>query len=402
MLDVKTLFVVMIATSLLLAGSMAVAVGMRFRDGVGKWTGSLMLQAVTFVCFSLRGGIPDLISIVFANCLLALSFTLQAAAILEFFQKKLHVAWHIVPILIIGIVFTVLISNVPLLATLAGLGFGAGLLVLALLLQRQQGATEGPARWLLIVGYLVGGAGCFFRALVATVDPAAVTVIAQPGIFQGISFLIAFAVILVTSVGFLLLQKERAEEIAQKLAVTDPLTGTFNRRTFLELADKEISRAQRATTPLSLVMIDLDHFKKVNDEYGHLAGDEVLKRSVAILQGCLRREDLLVRFGGEEFCILLPNVSLDAATQMAERIRESVERAEFTFNGHSIPVTISLGVASMLSKSDTTALLIGRADEALYSAKRTGRNRAVAYPENSTFAMLMRSQQPQKSDLAKV
>lgn len=402
MLDVKTLFVVMIATSLLLAGSMAVAVGMRFRDGVGKWTGSLMLQAVTFVCFSLRGGIPDLVSIVIANCLLALSFTLQAAAILEFFQKQLRALWHIVPIVIIAIVFTALIGNVPLLATLAGLGFGAGLLVLALLLQRQQGATEGPARWLLIVGYLVGGAGCFFRALVATVDPSAVTVIAQPGIFQGISFLIAFAVILITSVGFLLLQKERAEEIAQKLAVTDPLTGTFNRRTFLELADKEISRAQRAATPLSLVMIDLDHFKKVNDEYGHLAGDEVLKRSVAILQGCLRREDLLVRFGGEEFCILLPNVSLDAATQMAERIRESVERAEFTFNGHSIPVTISLGVASMLSKADTTALLIGRADEALYSAKRMGRNRAVAYPENSTFAMLMRSKQPQKPDLAKV
>lgn len=392
MLDVRTLFVVMIVTCLLLAASMTAAVGMQFRDGVGKWTGSLLLQATMFILLMLRGVLPDGVVIVAPSAMVMVSLTLQGAAILEFHQKPMSIWWHAIPAGLILVLFSLMQDNHAARIIVSGVLLGTAMLWLGLLLQRLHTGTTSPARWIVIVGFIVGSFDLYARVTVVIIDPAAIRSTLQPGVFQGINFLIAYAVILTTSLGFLLLQKERAEESAQKLAVTDPLTGTFNRRTFLELADKEISRAQRAGTALSLVMLDLDHFKRVNDEYGHPAGDEVLKRAVTILQASLRREDLLVRYGGEEFCILLPNVALDHATLMAERARDAIQHGSFQYKGRIIPITISLGVASMLDKGDTTAMLIARADEALYSAKRAGRNRVVAFPENSTFAMLMRSQ----------
>ena len=197
----------------------------------------------------------------------------------------------------------------------------------------------------------------------------------------------------VTSVGFLLLHKERSEEAAQKLALTDPLTGAFNRRTFLELAEREIARTRRSKGSLSLIMLDIDHFKQTNDRNGHLAGDEVLKALVAVVLTCLRKEDLLVRYGGEEFCTLLPSVAVDRATAMAERMRDAVEQARFSFDGRILPVTVSIGVSSLsLDGNEGVDRLISRADEALYTAKKSGRNRVVAFPPNTTLAMLMMSQ----------
>jgi len=242
-------------------------------------------------------------------------------------------------------------------------------------------------------GFLLGAFTLFARAIAAVVDPTLIKDLQTPGYFMGITFLVTDAVILLTSVGFLLMHMERAEEAARQLAVTDPLTGTFNRRTFLELGAKEIARTRRAKSSLALLMLDLDHFKKVNDRYGHQAGDEALKCVVDCLQGCLRREDLLVRYGGEEFCVLLPDVALDHAALLAERARAAVEASGFHFQGTKIPLTISIGVALLARDSaEDIERLVSRADEALYSAKASGRNRVVAYPENSTIALLSRRQ----------
>ena len=269
----------------------------------------------------------------------------------------------------------------------------AGALALAVMVQRLNPESRGSARWLMLGGYLIGAATMGSRAVVSVVDPGAIPSFLGPSAFQGINFLFVLAVILVTSVGFLLLHKERSEEAAQKLALTDPLTGAFNRRTFLELAEKEIARTRRARGSLSLIMLDLDHFKQMNDRNGHLAGDEVLKGVVAITLTCLRKEDFLVRYGGEEFCILLPSVAIDRAAVMAERIREAVEQARFSFKGRALSVTISIGVTTLsMDGNENVDTVVNRADEALYAAKKAGRNRVVAFPANTTLAMLMMSQ----------
>jgi diguanylate cyclase (GGDEF)-like protein len=392
MLDVRTLFVVMIATCLLLAASMAVAVGFRFRDGVGKWTVSLLLQAMMFVLFLSRGVWPDVVSVIIPNTLLTLCLSLQAAAILEFYGRRLPVWWHIAPPAAIAVLLYFLMANLSARILVTAVCFGGGMLICALLLQRLQGNNDRPARMVLMSGFLLAAITLVVRAVAMGIDRAVLKDFVTPTALQGGTFLAAFAVILLTSMGFLLLQMERAQESAQRLALTDPLTGTFNRRTFLELGAKEIARTRRSKGSLCLLMLDLDLFKRVNDQYGHIAGDEALKTVVNALQACLRREDLLVRYGGEEFCVLLPEVSLDHAALLAERSRAAVEAATLMYRGQRIPLTISIGVALLMSGTDETIeQLVSRADEALYSAKAAGRNRVVVYPENSTIALLSRS-----------
>ena len=392
-LDSRTLLIVMIATSLLLAISLLVAVGPRFRYGLGKWTASLLLQSVAFVLLTARGVWPDAATVVLPNACLTLVLTLQMAAIREFHGRTSSIWWHVLPVLAVAGMFVFVMNDSILRIILHGVVFGVGVLALAIMVQRLNPESRGSARWLMLGGYLIGAATMGSRAVVSVVDPGAIPSFLGPSAFQGINFLFVFAVILVTSVGFLLLHKERSEEAAQKLALTDPLTGAFNRRTFLELAEKEIARTRRARGSLSLIMLDLDHFKQMNDRNGHLAGDEVLKGVVAITLTCLRKEDFLVRYGGEEFCILLPSVAIDRAAVMAERIREAVEQARFSFKGRALSVTISIGVTTLsMDGNENIDTVVNRADEALYAAKKAGRNRVVAFPANTTLAMLMMSQ----------
>jgi diguanylate cyclase (GGDEF)-like protein len=167
------------------------------------------------------------------------------------------------------------------------------------------------------------------------------------------------------------------EEI-YRLTTIDGLTQIFNKRYFLETIEREIARSQRYRRELSLVMFDIDHFKKVNDTYGHLAGDYVLKHLAQAVKTRIRREDCFARYGGEEFSIVLPEIDGLNAKPFAEKIRQLVEATEFRFENTAMPVTISMGVATMDVESVDPQALIKRADERLYEAKSSGRNRVCA------------------------
>ena len=159
-----------------------------------------------------------------------------------------------------------------------------------------------------------------------------------------------------------------------KLTTMDGLTQVFNRRYFEETLDRELSRCRRYQRTLSLVMLDVDHFKQINDGFGHLAGDAVLKELAVTVRKRIRREDVLARYGGEEFGLVLPEVDLSGAVAMAQKVRRLVEKHVFSFDGANIPVTLSAGVATMERKKDDAAELVRRADERLYEAKAGGRN----------------------------
>jgi diguanylate cyclase (GGDEF)-like protein len=166
-----------------------------------------------------------------------------------------------------------------------------------------------------------------------------------------------------------------ANETVAQLARTDPLTGLANRRTLDEALQREIARAERSVERLSVIIADLDHFKSVNDQYGHLAGDQVLVHTAAVFGSQLRPYDVAARFGGEEFVLLLPGTSMDSAITVAERIRKDV--AESKVPECPRQVTVSLGVASWMA-GETPEGFVARADAALSTAKRTGRNRVEA------------------------
>ena len=166
------------------------------------------------------------------------------------------------------------------------------------------------------------------------------------------------------------------EEI-YRITIIDGLTQAHNKRHLFEALEKEITRSRRHGRDLACIMFDIDHFKKINDTHGHLAGDYVLKEVARVVRSRLRGEETFARYGGEEFCIVAPETPLDGARVLAEDIRKRVAEASFAFQGERIGCTISCGVA-LLGEGDKDGVsLIKAADEQLYVAKRTGRNRVV-------------------------
>jgi two-component system cell cycle response regulator len=166
-------------------------------------------------------------------------------------------------------------------------------------------------------------------------------------------------------------------------ALVDPLTGLHNRRHFEERLGSELAASQRHGHPVSLLLCDVDHFKAINDEYGHLAGDETLKMVAFVLRGAVRKEDVLARYGGEEFVVVARETAMDGAQALAERIRRAVEKSRCAWQGHDLGVTVSIGVTVSVGLAEfvpgrTERDLIESADRALYVAKQGGRNKVVA------------------------
>jgi diguanylate cyclase (GGDEF)-like protein len=162
-------------------------------------------------------------------------------------------------------------------------------------------------------------------------------------------------------------------------ATTDPLTGVPNRRSFYDLGEHEMVRAQRYFRPFTVLMMDIDHFKSVNDRHGHAVGDQVLTSVVNLCLAQLRQSDLMGRLGGEEFAFVLPETDSEAARAIAERLRACIARREFEGLEGALQVTVSIGVAQLGPEMHSLELLIARADEALYQAKARGRNRVEVY-----------------------
>lgn len=157
-------------------------------------------------------------------------------------------------------------------------------------------------------------------------------------------------------------------------ATTDPLTGSGNRQALENSLNREIDLALRNQTPLSVVMFDFDHFKKLNDTHGHQCGDFILKQVIQEIKKSIRKTDLLFRYGGEEFVLLLHKTSLENAAKVADKIREHIAQSQFHFKDETIDISISMGAAA-LQENDAGISLLERADDALYSAKNLGRNR---------------------------
>ena len=177
------------------------------------------------------------------------------------------------------------------------------------------------------------------------------------------------------------LERERAQREAELLARVDPLTGLFNRRHFSHLSELEFKNALRYKHPISILIFDIDRFKKVNDTFGHQAGDKALVHVAEVFQQQARSSDVLARYGGEEFIALLPETDHSSARQYAERLRKTLQDSVAQVNGHPIPLTVSIGITGMEITSELENLeeLLKEADEALYQAKRSGRNRVVVF-----------------------
>lgn len=171
----------------------------------------------------------------------------------------------------------------------------------------------------------------------------------------------------------------KMEEKLIRLAATDPLTGVLNRREFTAIAEREALRSSRYHRPLSILMIDLDHFKRLNDTYGHSAGDKALQRFTVLCSNALRNVDIFGRWGGEEFVALLPETDIAGAAVIAERLRKLTEENVLSHNDYKLSFTVSIGIAQFKDGETSIDQPLARADSAVYDAKKAGRNRTSVY-----------------------
>lgn len=375
--DVPTLLLMIIVTSLVTSGALLVLNGNQRNDGLQYWAGGLLLSALAHTLLLLYGRIPYLLTIVLGNALLSSALAGFWLAVRRFHGLALHWARTLAPVTVIAVLMWLFQHQFASRVVVSGFMLSLqAALVLWVLRQRSLDAAQQRSRGALLLvcglGLIVltmllrAGAALFFSLNIAS--------ILQSNLVQTLTFMVSFLATLVSSFGFVFMAKERADQANLRLASQDPLTGAANRRALMQALETELARASRQHTPLALLMVDIDHFKRVNDHYGHLAGDHVLRQR-------LRAPDVLGRYGGEEFMVLLPGTGLHGAAQLAEQLRQAVQAAPCEWQGQRIPFTVSIGVAA---SADTPAdpsrsgeALLQAADQALYRAKDDGRNRVA-------------------------
>ncbi|MBV8149582.1 MAG: GGDEF domain-containing protein [Candidatus Eremiobacteraeota bacterium] len=363
----------LIAVELLLASPR----GGRKRD-VSLWVaGSLALSAGAALLY-LRGSIPPFLSSVASAYLLFCGYALFYAAI-QYFQRgrvpRLVTAIVLAQIL----VFTALWLLNPAdshwraiyaaLAEVAWLGATASTLLAR---TRKHGRTHR-----LTAVFFIMCAGSYLGIALFRLLSNSVTTFVVPDAASTIFLAALFVSLIGMSFGFQLMIKERADEELVNLATLDSLTMLPNRRAFMQVASDELNRYRARRLRGSLLMIDIDHFKRVNDMHGHLTGDRVLVAFAETLKSVLRPVDVVCRYGGEEFCVLLPETDTASAIAVAERIRERAEQKTIDAPAGPLQYTVSIGITDVTLDLVDLAQLIGLADEALYEAKARGRNCVV-------------------------
>jgi diguanylate cyclase (GGDEF)-like protein len=378
MVDLSSLLTLVAAVDAAMAFALWFGVSGKRAGGAELWSSALGVRALA-IALILGAAQPQAGALALGVGLLGLSITLQAGALLAFASRALPAWVHTATFAALAVPIQMLGGD-PAGATLfGGVALGALVALTAGIAWQVVGPSVTRARQLLVACLGIAALGLAGRGIAAVFVAEPLRALLYPwGAGAWIVVLLA-AALLASTFGFLLLHHGRAQAEATRLATTDPLTGAYNRRTFHEIAEREMSRARRANQPLSIIMLDIDHLRRLNEDYGQKAGDEVLQRFADLVRTALRKEDMLVRFAGEQFLVMLPEVSGPGAVVVAGRIRRSVADAPIEAAGHLLPVTVSLGVAARLDEGpESVDGLVARAESALALAKQRGRNRVVA------------------------
>ena len=377
--DVPSLLLMIVVSSVVVSGALLVLNGEQRRDGLQYWAVALLLSAAAHGLLLLYGRIPLVASVVLGNVLLSATVVGFWLAVRRFHGLPLHGWWGLVPIVTVAVLMFVFQNQFASRVVVSGFSLAAQVaMVLWVLLRHQPRRAQGISRGalLLAVGLMLILLTMLARAGAALFLSLDIVTILQGNLVQTLTFMVTFMSTLVTSFGFVFMAKERADAANVILAAQDALTGVANRRALMQALERELACAARQRTPLALLMLDIDHFKRVNDQYGHLAGDQVLRHVAEVVGQRLRAQDLLGRYGGEEFLVLLPDTDLDGAQQLGQQLCQAVQAGPYDWHGQRIAVTVSVGISGCVvgTSPDWETLLLA-ADKALYRAKENGRNR---------------------------
>ncbi|MBV9259768.1 MAG: GGDEF domain-containing protein [Pseudolabrys sp.] len=376
-LDVNTLFMVTIYVEAILGLLLLFAwVQNTAITAVAWWGFAYLVRAASIVLFGMFGNVPDLISIDLANALLFTAFALTWTGARVFDGRPAEPVY-----LVTGAVLWLLVCRLPVLTESldARVLISSGIITAYTWLTAYefwQGRAEAlVSRWPAIFMLFAHGALFLLRTPLIAILPWSpgnnmlgsvwLTVLS----FEALLFTISIAFIL------LAMAKERTELRHREAALVDPLTGIANRRAFLQEAAAHAKRHMGNPRPSSVLLIDLDHFKSINDRYGHAVGDQVLEVFAETARQTVRASDLIGRLGGEEFAAVLTDMPQDKAFAVAERLRADFAQAAATVDGRPVGATVSVGIVNCDGPLFDVAGLLAQADQALYFAKERGRNR---------------------------
>ncbi|NQZ79404.1 MAG: GGDEF domain-containing protein [Colwellia sp.] len=343
-----------------------------------------LLLALSFLLIGLRHYIDDWYSVIFANLILVLSIKILGEGLLVFFKVRHQTFSHFSNILItlmlpLFIYFTLFNENTNIRIIIISFFISLQFIYIAFHLKKNREEINHQFVLILHITFLLSGLFFIFRAL-WTLSDNNIDNYMQAGIIHGLATIVFQLIIIIT--GFFV-SWSASEQLAKDLelqATIDHLTQTFNRRALEGLAKKEIAQAKREDSNLVVIIMDIDDFKAVNDEYGHVAGDQVLTEFSQRLKDNLREYDSIARYGGEEFLLLLPNTEADIAMVVAEKLRKAIAAPVFLIgeNVH-VAITASFGIAFNKGANIEWRQLLLQSDQALYLAKYQGKNQVQLF-----------------------
>jgi diguanylate cyclase (GGDEF)-like protein len=381
-----TIFLVIVAVNVTLTLALAAGGSASHRDGLRLWSIALALHTLAFVLLGLRDDAEDIVLLLIAATTLSASWSMFAEGLFQFQQRPAPRGLIWLPVLLIPTVFLLFLDHIPLRISVVSAIFCAQALLILIVLHQGRRSTVGRGQFFIAVGLALVIPVFAFRSFLAATGLADTVLISAPTQLQAMYFLTSIVATLLVAIGLLIMSKERLEDRSRLLAVQDQLTGLANRRCIDETLSREWARADRHGGPLTLVMLDVDFFKKYNDLYGHQSGDECL-RNVAqvLLEGAQRANDLVARYGGEEFLLILPDTDAVTAQRLADSLCVSIAQLKIPHQQSPLHVlTLSGGIATLTPNTYRDAhSLLRAADKALYQAKQNGRNQArSAQPVN--------------------
>ena len=386
--DMRTIYFISMLVNLVLATSMLVCWRtQKTYAGFSYMVLSTGLIAVTFLLFAVRGWIPDYISILGANLLVGLASTFRLEGFRRFVGSERFCRGNLILVaaLLIEAGYFSFVENSELIRAIVMSAVVIYFIVnIIYTLATSTNQAEKPLIWVIVAMHAVYVLVMAGRALAWLIIWPEMHLFASTAINVGY-FIYDLMNNIALTIMYIMMNGQRltsrltvAQQALELLATRDSLTELYNHRTLRELGQAELLRSRRMDRAMTLLMFDIDHFKSVNDTYGHAAGDKVLKLlGQQALQTC-RAMDVVARMGGDEFVILLPETDGDKALVVAERLRQMVAQNCCDWEAGQIKVTLSIGLAELTPEDQEFESLLRRADDALYEAKRTGRDRLIA------------------------
>ena len=370
----QTLFGSVALVAVIMSGCLILVGQFNRRDGMLTAGQGMLCHALAYVAYTLFGHAPLWLTYGLANTLLSLALAFYTLSIPLIHGQQ--PPWRLIFALpaCMAVLLALLIDTQEPRQLAACLVLISQCMLIVHFAQRFA-LPKGRAHLLLMIGASISLIGIGIRIVVIVGGGATEMHYDVSSLKQSISVGIGTATVIMLSLGLVLLSRERIEADLQKTALYDTLTGIANRLAILHKLADELDRAYRQRTSLSIAMLDIDHFKQVNDKYGHLIGDAALRHCVQHVQQRLRRNDSIGRYGGEEFLLLLPGTDAAGAALLIDQLRQSLAENPVRIDEHEIPLSFSAGVYGFIpdSQLDLTHPLT-RADEALYDANKAGRN----------------------------